>query len=106
MSRLLSAGWSPILRVLLVAVAAQPAAAALIHDTTLRYPLVGGVLAAVEGAVLAYRSKTAPVTSSVPSALGIQMADLYRTAMNGGSAAVDHPAPTTPPGVPPTTGAS
>ena len=58
MKRALSGAWLTPLRILLVALLTQPAAAALFHDTAARYPLAAGVIAAVEGAIIAYHSKS------------------------------------------------
>lgn len=47
--------WIPAVRVFLVTLAAQPAVAALIHDTAIRYPVIGAVISAavaVEAAIL------------------------------------------------------
>lgn len=58
MKRTIATTWIPILRMLLVGILAQPAAATLFHDTAARYPLAASIVAAVEGAIIAYHSKS------------------------------------------------
>ena len=70
MKRTLSATWIPILRMLLVGILAQPAAATFFHDTAARYPLAAGVVAAVEGAIIAYHSKSDNTPPDPPKATG------------------------------------
>lgn len=62
------ARWVPALRVLLVALAAQPAVAAIVSSTAVRWPLVGAVIAAVEAmaAGLSVRVTSEPADAPKP----------------------------------------
>jgi hypothetical protein len=81
------------LRLLLVALITQPAAAALIHNTAIRYPLIGAVFATIEACVIAYSSKTEPAPEAT---LGDYLAGVRRLTHETAATNADDP-PVTPP---------
>lgn len=59
--------WVPVVRVLLVALLAQPAVSALLSSSAERYPAVAVIVAAVEGLV-GVAATLAPTVTSEPAA--------------------------------------
>jgi hypothetical protein len=81
------------IRLILVALIAQPAGAALIHDTAIRYPVIGAILATIEACVIAYGAKAVPAPEAT---LGDYLAGVRRITHEVASTNADDP-PASPP---------